>query len=63
MKKHSLLIMSFILLLVSFIAAWYNDHLFNHLFVFALSIHIVLFICFVVLLVMNIRRIDRKSVV
>ena len=61
MKRHSLLIMSFLLLLISFIAAWYNDHLFNHLFIFAIPIHIVLFICFVVLLVMSIRRIIKEK--
>ena len=60
MKKYSLLIMSFLLLLVSFIAAWYEDHLFNHLFIFALPIYTVLFICFVVLLVMSIRRIIKE---
>lgn len=61
MKKHSLLIMSCLLLLVCFIAAWYGDHLFNHLFVFALPIHIVLFVCFVALLVMSIRRVVREK--
>ena len=60
MKKHSLLIMSCLLLLVCFIAAWYGDHLFNHLFVFALPIHIVLFAGFVALLVMRIRRVVRE---
>ena len=61
MKRRSLLIKSFLLLLISFIAAWYNDHLFNHLFIFAIPIHIVLFICFVVLLVMSIRRIIKEK--
>ena len=38
MKKYRLLILSVLLLLVSFAAAWYEDHLFNHLFVYAIPI-------------------------
>ena len=61
MKKHRLLIMLCLLLLVSFFAAWYSDHLFNHLFIFVLPIHIVLFAGFVALLVMSIRRVVREK--
>ena len=59
--KHSLPIMSFLLLSVSFIEAWYDDHLFNHLFIFVIPIHIVLFICFVVLLVISVRRVMKEK--
>lgn len=57
MKKNKLLILSILLLLVSFATAWYIDHLFNRLFVLVFPIYIILPACFVVLLVMSVRRI------
>lgn len=61
MKKYVLLILSVLLLLVSFAAAWYGDHLFNHLFVLAIPIDLALLICFIVLLVMSIIRIIKRK--
>jgi len=61
MKKHVLLILSVILLLVSFAAAWYNDHLFNHLFILVIPIDLALLICFIVLLVLCIVRIIKRK--
>lgn len=61
MKKNNLLIMSILLLLVSFATEWYGDHLFSRLFVFAFPIYIILPTCFVVLLVMSIRRIATRK--
>ena len=61
MKKHSLLIMSILLLLVSFFAAWYCDHLFNRLFVLIIPIYLILLTGFFVLLVISIRRIVKQK--
>lgn len=56
MKKYLLLILSILLLLISFAAAWYSDLLFDALFVLVIPIFLFLFICFIVLLVISIRR-------
>ena len=61
MKKYRLLILSVLLLLVSFAAAWYEDHLFNHLFVYAIPIYLLLLACFIVLLVMSIWGIIKRK--
>ena len=61
MKKYRLLILSALLLLVSFAAAWYGDHLFNHLFVLAIPIDLALLICFIVLLAMSVIRIIKRK--
>ena len=61
MKKNNLLIMSILLLVVSFATEWYSDHLFSRLFVFVFPIYIILPTCFVVLLVMSIRRIATRK--
>ena len=61
MKKHVLLILSVILLLVSFAAAWYNDYLFNHLFILVIPIDLMLLGCFIVLLVLCIVRILKRK--
>ena len=61
MKKHSLLFLSMLLLVVSFLAAWYDDVLLNHLFVFIFPIYLILPACFMVLLVMSIRRIVKQK--
>ena len=55
MKKYVLLL-SVLLLLISFAVAWYSDHLFNTLFVLVLPLYLFLFICFIVLLVISIGR-------
>ena len=61
MKKYRLLILSVLLLLVSFAAAWYEDHLFNHLFVLVFPIHLMLLGCFIVLLVLSVRGIIKRK--
>ncbi len=61
MKEYRLLILSVLLLLVSFAAAWYEDHLFNHLFVYAIPIYLLLLACFIVLLVMSIWGIIKRK--
>lgn len=61
MKKYRLLILSVLLLLVSFAAAWYEDYLFNHLFVYAIPIYLLLLACFIVLLVMSIWGIIKRK--
>lgn len=61
MKRYVLLILSVLLLIVSFAAAWYNDHLFNHLFVLVIPIDLMLLGCFIVLLVLCIIRIIKQK--
>lgn len=61
MKKYVLLILSVLLLLVSFAAAWYGDHLFNHFFILVIPIYLVLLCCFIVLLVLCIIRIIKRK--
>ena len=61
MKKHILQIMSIILLMVSFAVAWYSDHLFNQFFVFVIPLYVLLFVCFIVLLVLSTRRIVKQK--
>ncbi len=64
MNKHmqapSLLISSILLLVISFLVAWYNDHLFNHLFILVFPLYFVLFVAYIVLLVQSIRRIVKR---
>ena len=61
MKKHILLIMSIFLLMVSFAVAWYSDHLFNQFFVLVIPLYVLLFACFIVLLVLSIRSIVKQK--
>ena len=61
MKKHILLIMSIILLMVSFTVAWYSDYLFNQIFVLVIPLYVLLFACFIVLLVLSIKRIVKQK--
>lgn len=61
MKRYFLLILSVLLLIVSFAAAWYNDHLFNHLFILVIPIDLMLLGCFIVLLVLCIVRILKRK--
>ena len=61
MKKHRLLIMSILLLLVSFVTAWYNDLIFHRLSFLVLPIYIILPVCFIALLVISIKRIGKRK--
>ncbi len=61
MKKHSLLILSILLLLGFFLTLWYGDHLFNHLFILVLPLYVILFVAFITLLVISIRRIVKQK--
>lgn len=61
MKKHSLLIPSILLLLVSFVAAWYSDYLFNRLSLLIFPICLILMTSFFALLVLSIRRIIKQK--
>ena len=61
MKKNVLLILSVLLLIVSFAAAWYNDHLFNHLFILMIPVYLMLLACFIALLVLCIVRIIKRK--
>ena len=61
MKKYVLLILSVLLLIVSFAAAWYEDHLFNHFFILVIPVYLMLLGCFIVLLVLCIIRIIKRK--
>ena len=61
MKKNVLLILSVLLLIVSCAAAWYNDHLFNHLFILMIPVYLMLLACFIALLVLCIVRIIKRK--
>ncbi len=60
MKKHRLLLLSILLLLISFVVAWYSDLLFDALFVFIIPLFILLFIFFTVLLVESIKGLVKR---
>lgn len=55
MKKYRLLLLSLLLLLVSFAVAWYADPLFDALFLFVIPLYLLLFVCFIVLAVESIK--------
>lgn len=61
MKKYVLLILSVLLMIVSFAAAWYEDHLFNHFFILVIPVYLMLLGCFIVLLVLCIIRIIKRK--
>lgn len=61
MKKFRLLLLSILLLLISFVVAWYSDLLFDALFVLIFPIFIILFICFIVLLVESIKGLVKRK--
>ena len=63
MKKYILLIVSVIVLMLSFLNSWFSDMLFDSLFIFALIPNLILFIGWVVCLVISIiKLIKDKSV-
>ena len=60
MKKYLLLLLSILLLLVSIAIAWFNDLLFDALFILVIPIYGILLICFVVLLILSIIRLKKR---
>ncbi len=61
MDKHGLPVISVLLLLVSLLTAWYNDHLVNRLFLFAIPVYLVLGICYVVLMLKSIGKCKKEK--
>lgn len=62
--RYRLLLMSCLLLLVSFATAWYADYLYNRLFLFAIlaiPINLALIGCHVVLLVKSIKKVKQSK--
>lgn len=57
MKKSWILILSIILLIVSFLNGWYSDQLLDSLFIFALLLNLILFILYIVCLILCIKKI------
>lgn len=60
MKKYRLLLLSLLLLLVSFTVAWYTDPLFDALFLFLFPLYLLLFVCFIVLAVESIKGLVKR---
>lgn len=53
-KKYTLILLSLLLFVISFVVFWYKDQIFNALFLFILPIYFILFLCLVILLVMSV---------
>ena len=56
MKKYLMLILSILLLIITFIYNWFSDQLLDLLFVYILIPNFVLFIAFIICFVLNIRK-------
>ena len=54
MKKYILLIISVIVMILSFLNSWFSDQLFDSLFIFALFPSLILFVGWVICLVLSI---------
>lgn len=61
MKKYILLIVSVIVLMLSFLNSWFSDMLFDSLFIFALIPNLILFIGWVVCLVISIIKLKKDK--
>lgn len=61
MKKYILLIVSVIVLIISFLNSWFSDMLFDSLFVFAVITSLVLFVGWVVCLVFSIIKLIKDK--
>ena len=60
MKKYKLLIISVIVMILSFLNSWYSDQLFNILFVLYLIPVLILFISWVTCLILSIKKIIKE---
>lgn len=61
MKKYILLIISTIVLVLSFLNSWFSDMLFDSLFIFALIFSLVLFVGWIICLVLSIIKIIKNK--
>ncbi len=59
MKKNGLLLLSILLLVVSFTVHWFSDHLFSTFWVLVFHVYLLLLGCFIALLVLTVRQIRR----
>ena len=57
MKKYILLIISVIIMIISFLNSWFSDQLIDSLFIFALIPSLVLFVGWIICLVISITKI------
>ncbi len=60
MKKYKFLIISIILLILSFLNNWYRDQILNYLFIFSLISTFILLIVYVICIVFTIRDIIKS---
>ena len=61
MKKYILLIISVIVLILSFLNSWFSDMLFDSLFMFALIPGLVLFVGWIICLVLSVIKIIKNK--
>lgn len=61
MKKYILLIVSAIVLILSFLNSWFSDMLFDSLFIFALIPSLVLFVGWIICLVLSVIKIIKNK--
>lgn len=61
MKKYILLLISFIIMIISFINGWFRDSLFNSLFIFSLLIDLVILVSYIICFIFSIIRIVKKK--
>ena len=61
MKKYILLIVSVIVLILSFLNSWFSDMLFDSLFIFALIPSLVLFVGWIICLVLSIIKLIKDK--
>lgn len=61
LKKYSLLVLSIIILILTFLASWFSDCLFNYLWFLKLLIDVPLFISYCICLVLSIKQM-RKNI-
>lgn len=60
MKKYSIILLSIIILFLSFIKSWYSDQLFDLLYVFYIIPNIILFLLFNFCLIKGIKQIRKE---
>lgn len=60
MKKYRNLIVSILILIISFVKCWYSNYLYDLLFIFKIIIDVILLIGYFICLITNIRSLKQK---
>lgn len=61
MKKYGLLLLSIVIMIISFINGWFRDNLLDRLFIFSLLVDVVILISYIVCFVFLIIKIKQKK--